>query len=111
MTTRKFKVIDSSGIGMGVSFQDQVLDYLGDSMIPGCVVLKQPPFDANGNSRSGVVTFGLCNLRELTWVLYEKEPTPGLPFVEDLDFIQMLIGSILYETMNRDGKWYIRRLT
>lgn len=44
------------------------------------------------------------------WVLYEKEPTPGLPFVENLDRICRLIGSVQYETMNLDGKWYIRRL-
>lgn len=47
----------------------------------------------------------------MNWVLYEKEPTPGLPFIEDLDLIQLLIGSTLYETANLKGKWYIRRLT
>lgn len=62
---RQFKVLNSSNIGMGVNFQDQVLDYMSDSLIPGHVVLKQPLFDANGNPRSGVVTFDLCNLKEL----------------------------------------------
>ena len=67
MKPRQFKVIDSSGIGMGVSFQGQVLDYIGDSAsIPGCVVLKQPDFDANGQPRSGVVTFDLKSLEEVT---------------------------------------------
>ena len=52
---------------MGVSFQGQVLDYIGDSAsIPGCVVLKQPDFDANGQPRSGVVTFDLKSLEEVT---------------------------------------------
>lgn len=62
--TRNFKVIDSSNIGMGVSFQGQVLEYVGDSTIPGHVVLRQPPFDANGRPRTGLVTFNRENLEE-----------------------------------------------
>ena len=62
--TRKYKVIDSSNIGMGVSFQGQVLEYVGDSTIPGHVVLRQPPFDANGRPCTGLVTFNRENLEE-----------------------------------------------
>lgn len=66
MKTRHFKVTDSSGIGMGRSFQDQVLEYVGGSLIQGCVVLKQPPTDAKGNEcgPGSLVTFDLKNLEE-----------------------------------------------
>lgn len=65
MNSRKFKVLDSSGLGWGVNFDSQVLEYVGDSMIPGCVVLKQPEFDANGKPRTGLVTFDLSNVQEV----------------------------------------------
>ena len=65
MTLRKFKVLDSTGLGFGVDFTGMVLDYLGDSVIQGCVVLAQPEFDVNGKPRTGMVTFDLKNLEEV----------------------------------------------
>lgn len=65
MSSRKFKVLDSSGLGFGVDFTDMTLDYLTDSRIPGCVVLAQPKSDVNGEPCSGVVTFDLANVVEI----------------------------------------------
>lgn len=62
---RCFKVLDSSNIGMGRTFQGQTLEYVGESMIPEHVVLRQPPVDAKGNQCSGVVTFSLANVVEV----------------------------------------------
>lgn len=65
MDSRKFKVIDSSNLGFGVRFDGQVLEYVGDSVISGHVVLRQPPFDNAGRPRSGLVTFDLRNVQEV----------------------------------------------
>lgn len=65
--TRKFKVLDSTGLAFGLDFTGMVLDYYKDApdSMGGGVVLHQPQEDRNGRTCMGVVVMKHESVREV----------------------------------------------
>lgn len=70
MKPRKFKVLDSSGLGFGINFDGMILELNCENAhgIPGYHSFKQPPFDNNGKPCIGIVCLDAKNVEEI----YEK---------------------------------------
>jgi len=63
---RRFKVLDSSGLGFGINFNGMVLDYVCEGYPhKGSISLKQPPEDINGKPCIGTVTFDVEHVEEV----------------------------------------------
>ncbi|MBV6513915.1 MAG: hypothetical protein FMNOHCHN_03497 [Ignavibacteriaceae bacterium] len=66
--TRKFKVLNSSGLAFGVNFDGQILDLAHENAwgIKDYYCLIQPDFDANGTPCLGTVCMSGENIEEIT---------------------------------------------
>jgi len=67
MKPRKFKVLDSSGLGFGINFDGLILELVRENErgIPDYHSFKQPPFDNNGKPCIGFVCFDAKNVKEI----------------------------------------------
>ena len=67
MNPRKFKVLDSSGLGFGINFDGMILELNNENEhgIPGYHSFKQPPFDNNGKACYGHVCFDSKSVEEI----------------------------------------------
>ncbi len=64
--SRRFKVLDSSGLGFGIRFDGMVLDYVCKGYPhAGSITLQQPPKDINGKFCIGTVTFDKEHVEEV----------------------------------------------
>lgn len=62
---RMFKILDSTGLPMGVRFCGQVAEYIREGDIPGTTLLYQPAFDNSGEARNGMMTLDDDHIEEL----------------------------------------------
>lgn len=67
MKPRKFKVLDSSGLGFGINFDGMILElnYENAHEIPGYHSFKQPAFDNTGKPCIGFVCLDAKNVEEI----------------------------------------------